>query len=202
MNEELNEVPRYAIDNDTGIWSGKEKHLRGHREDEQLKQAVVDVFNKKNIKTVYDFGCGLGGYTKFLNNNNIYTEGYDGNPDTPILSNGMCKVLDLSKKFNLGKQMDYVFCLEVGEHIPQKYESTFIDNLHRHNKKGMILSWATNNPYQGGHGHVNNLDNVYIINRLNKLGYKHDTETEIYLKENLDSVSFGYFLTSLMAFVK
>jgi len=195
-----NEVERYDIDKETGIWSGSEKHLRGHREDEKLKRAAIDIFNKKNIKSIYDFGCGLGGYTKAFLHAGLTVEGFDGNPDTPILSGGTCKVLDLSKKFDLGKKMDYVFCLEVGEHIPREFEATFIDNLHRHNNRGMILSWATNHPYQGGHGHVNNLDNVYIINKLNKLGYKHDTETEIYLKENLDSGAFNYFMTSLMAF--
>lgn len=195
-----NEIERYDIDEDTGIWSGKDKHLRGHMEDEKLKQAVLDIFNKKNVTNVYDFGCGLGGYTKFFNEHGVHTEGYDGNPDTQELSDGLCNVLDLSKKFDLQKKMDYAFCLEVGEHIPQQFEETFIDNLHRHNNRGMILSWATNYPYQGGHGHVNNQDNVYIIHKLNKLGYRYDTETSIYLKERLNTERFAYFMTSLMAF--
>ena len=72
MTKNTNEIIRYDIDEDTGIWSGKDKHLRGHMEDEKLKQAALDIFNKKNVTNVYDFGCGLGGYTKFFNEHGIH----------------------------------------------------------------------------------------------------------------------------------
>lgn len=34
MTKNTNEIIRYDIDVDTGIWSGKDKYLRGHMEDE------------------------------------------------------------------------------------------------------------------------------------------------------------------------
>ena len=41
-----------------------------------------------------------------------------------------------------------VMSLEVGEHIPADYEAIFLDNLARHAKEGVLLSWAR--PNQGG----------------------------------------------------
>ena len=37
-------------------------------------------------------------------------------------------------KIELDKKFDFVLSLEF-EHIPKKYEKTFIDNIHRHNER-------------------------------------------------------------------
>ena len=62
--------------------------------------------------------------------------------------------------------------------------------------------WSGKDKHLRGHMEDNNQDNVYIIHKLNKLGYRYDTETSIYLKERLNAERFAYFMTSLMAFEK
>ena len=47
----------------------------------------------------------------------------------------------------------------MGEHVSGNYEGMVIRNLHHHNCKGVILSWAVLG--QGGHSHVNNNSNDY-----------------------------------------
>ena len=42
---------------------------------------------------------------------------------------------------------DWVMSLEVAEHIPPKYEHIYIDNIVRHAKEGVILSWAKPGKY-------------------------------------------------------
>ncbi len=37
---------------------------------------------------------------------------------------------------------DWIISLEVAEHIPAQFESIYIDNLVKHAKEGIILSWA------------------------------------------------------------
>jgi cyclopropane fatty-acyl-phospholipid synthase-like methyltransferase len=193
---------RYGVDDETGIWHGSDENLAGHMESPQLKEALTSVFNKKGINSMYDFGCGLGGYTKHFIDSGIKCKGYDGNPDTPKLTNNLCGVLNLAEKFEF-EPLDYVLSLEVGEHIPKEFETTFIENIHNHNTKGCIVSWATLNPYQGGHGHVNNQDNDYIIARFIELGYDHDLETQNYIKESIkNGAGFGYLQSGLMAFSK
>ena len=160
------------------------------------------IFLKENkANSVVDFGCGCGGYSEFLRNKGFYVECYDGNPDTPKNTNYMCKVCDLSEKIELDKKFDFVLSLEVGEHIPKKYEKTFIDNIHRHNERGVIISWATLNPYQDGIGHVNNQDNKYIIDCFTKLGYVHDIESQTKIKKSIKCKNL-WFHDSLMVFVR
>jgi tryptophanyl-tRNA synthetase len=99
-------------------------------------------------QSVYDFGAGLGFYGKALmaEDNDSYRvasyKAFDGaeNLDS-VFPDGFVEYLDLSKPVYL-KPRDWVLSLEVGEHIPVEYERTFIENLHRHNKKGIVLSWA------------------------------------------------------------
>ena len=71
--------------------------------------------------------------TKFQENN-INAIGFDGNPNTPELTNNLCKVLDLSIPKQFNKPFDWVMTLEVGEHLPQQFEDIFIQNIHNNNK--------------------------------------------------------------------
>ena len=105
--------------------------------------------------------------------NKINAHGYDGNPNTPELTNNICKILDLSIPTKFDEPFSWVMSLEVGEHLPSKFEDIFINNLHNNNVDGILLSWALKG--QGGDGHVNEQNNDYIelesSNSLfNKLG--------------------------------
>ena len=51
-------------------------------------------------------------------------------------------------------QYDWIISLEVALHIPEKYEAVYLDNILRHAKEGIILSWAV--PGQRGLSHINN----------------------------------------------
>lgn len=183
------------IDNNTGAWLNDT--LEGHDCDQALSEAIIKFLKHNKVVSVYDFGCGHGQYTKNILNSGINCIGYDGNPNTPELTNGTCGVLDLSKKFELDKKQEYVLCLEVGEHIPEQFESTLIDNIHRHNTRGIILSWAVIG--QGGDGHVNCKNNNYIKNIFENLGYANDLEDEYFLRLNS---SLPWFKNTIMVFKK
>ena len=112
---------------------------------QNLAKEFRQLFNKQSV---YDFGAGLGWYGKALLAND--TDGYsvtsytafDGAENVDLIfPDGFVKHLDLSQPIRLPPK-DWVLSLEVGEHIPAAYEKTFIENLHRHNKKGIVLSWA------------------------------------------------------------
>ncbi|GAB6022250.1 hypothetical protein CHUAL_006382 [Chamberlinius hualienensis] len=63
-------------------------------------------------------------------------QGFDGAGNVELVTNDLVSYLDLSEKQDLGIKFDWVFSLEVGEHIPQAFETVFIENLIRHSCKG------------------------------------------------------------------
>ena len=190
------------IDKNTGIWTvnpGPSSTIANdtvlHKFDPGLSKALVTFL--QNQEEIVDFGCGNADYTKALINEGKKIDAFDGNPHTPEMTEGLGKVLDLSKKFNLNKKYECVISLEVGEHIPIDKEQIFIDNLDRHCIQCIILSWAL--PGQGGDGHFNERDNNYIKENFKKRGYKSWDEAEKFLR---DSTTLWWFKNTIMVFIK
>lgn len=183
--------------NENGFWEGKEASGQ-HCYDKKLSLALVNFFLGEKVEKVVDFGCGMGNYVEHFIENNIEAIGYDGNPHTPELTNNICKVLDLSKPVEFDKPFCWVMSLEVGEHLPKKFEDIFINNLHNNNNEGIILSWAIKG--QGGYGHFNERNNDYIKSRVCSLGYINDIETENELRQNVSNA--WWFKKSIMVFRK
>ena len=102
--------------------------------------------------TISDFGAGIGFYVNYLRAVGCWAIGYDGTPDISDQTDGVVQYADLSKPAML-PITNAVISIEVGEHIPQQYESAFIDNLCRHATNVIIVSWARIG--QRGRNHVN-----------------------------------------------
>ena len=81
----------------------------------------------------------MGNYVKTFQENNINAIGFDGNPNTPELTNNLCKVLDLSVPKIFDEPFNWVMSLEVGEQLPPQFEDIFIENLHNNNNKYGII---------------------------------------------------------------
>ena len=62
--------------------------------------------------------------------------------------------------------------LEVAEHIPKQHELVYVDNLVRHAKEGIILSWAKIG--QGGHSHINTKDFADVKILMEERSFYHD----------------------------
>lgn len=173
--------------NSRGYWENNT--VEGHGHDEGLSKALVEffMFEKKpdELLNIMDVGCGDGYYLRAFNSlpyGIMLCHGYDGNPNTQFLAGANSFVMDFSKPTLLSEDIKYswVLCLEVGEHIPSEYENVFLYNLDKHNKYGIILSWAVRG--QGGDGHVNCLDNWEVIERVEAMGYTLDMESTTKLR--------------------
>ncbi|XP_076061481.1 uncharacterized protein LOC143037242 isoform X2 [Oratosquilla oratoria] len=124
-------------------------------------------------------------------------EAFDGALNVESLSNGAIQTLDLTEEVDLGYKYSWVMSLEVGEHIPSRFESKFLNNLVRHACRGVVLSWAL--PGQGGHMHVNEQPNEYIQGRMDLLGFRYDMEGSMKLREVAE---LGWFRGTLMIFYR
>jgi hypothetical protein len=95
------------------------------------------------------------------------------------------------------KSYDWAISIEVGEHIPSKYESIFLDNIFRHAKEGIILSWAV--PGQGGLAHINNKPLKYVFRKMRENNFLVDMKLSKYLQGNC---SFQHLKRNLHVYKK
>jgi cyclopropane fatty-acyl-phospholipid synthase-like methyltransferase len=179
-----------------GYWIGSEVKSQ-HMFDSNLCKSLTQFFKNEKCKNLADFGCGMGNYVNEFIKNDINAIGYDGNPNTPELTNNTCNVLDLSVPTNFADQFDWVMSLEVGEHLPKQFEETFVNNLHINNARGIVLSWAIVG--QSGDGHVNCQNNDYVKSIFHKLNYINDIGAENMLRKN---ASLHWFKNTIMVFRK
>jgi len=183
-------LQNYEI-SENGYWITPDE--RGHCFDTDLAEQLKNFFQNK---TVLDLGCGPGRYVKLFLDNKISCNGFDGNPNTKKISNGICNVADLSKKQNFEK-VDWVLSLEVGEHIPKKYEDIFIDNIVRHANNGIVLSWGI--PGQAGDGHVNCQPNEYIISKIKNFNFEYNKAKSEELRK---IANWWWYKNTIMVFDK
>lgn len=177
----------------TGIWDLDTAKKR-HRFDKDLAEYIARAYYPKKIA---DVGCGNGSYCKFFKDSNWpIVHGYEGTPE--ITSLGIyddIMTLDLTKRRYVDIDYDLVICLEVGEHIPEKYEQVVIDNICEFVTKDLILSWAV--PGQGGAGHFNERGNNYIIREFVRRGLIFDMDRSNILRK---VASLKWFKQTLLAF--
>jgi len=177
----------------TGIWS-KEEAEEHHAFSKKLAELLIGQLNLS--LPIIDFGCGNGAYVDYLKDkgaNDII--GYDGTE----FEHELIKQHDLTKPLKL-KEKAQIICLEVGEHIPSKYEKVLLDTLTKNSSGIIILSWAI--PGQGGLGHVNEQTNRHVIVEMRNRQYGLDGEATTKLREGMKTDKLWWFANTLMVFKK
>jgi 2-polyprenyl-3-methyl-5-hydroxy-6-metoxy-1,4-benzoquinol methylase len=157
------------IISETGYWSGPDLN---HHHCRYISKFASELFSP--YRTVYDLGCGTGGYLKALWEAGFSAGmlvGYEAEPPHPREWPGVY-AQDLTAPFRPKFGPAQVICLEVAEHVPKKYEEGFLDNVVGALDNGchLLFSWAT--PGQGGDGHVNERPNEYAIRALESRGLR------------------------------
>lgn len=190
-----------VVFSDTGIW--RTTSISGHCFDSSLAKVIKNLANILDVKDIADFGCGPGWYTYYFYKCGFQVNGYDGNPNVEKVSSLLfnkeyyCQCQDLTEPFNIDIPFEMIICLEVGEHIPQKMEDIFLQNLVSNANKYILLSWAI--PGQKGDGHINCHTNAYIISKMKNKGW---TYNRIVSKQLRCAANLDWFKNTLMFFEK
>ena len=179
---------------ENGAWVVGESEP-GHCYVEQMSDIIINIINQKKPELVYDFGCGYGEYVRDISLLGIEAVGFEAYPNKKVYDN--IQELDLSVPVLLERSADISISLEVGEHIPVKFEQVFIDNICNNTKSTVILSWAIEG--QDGDGHVNCKNNDYVISEMAKRGFLFD-DAALELRNAFDSKH--WFYNTLMLFSK
>jgi hypothetical protein len=179
---------------ETGVWSLEDASGQ-HQYSQNLATYIAEQYKGEKL---LDIGCGNGAYVDYFNTNNIDTIGVDG---TDFPGSGR-KVWDLSEPFpdDFIEDKRQIMCLEVAEHIPQKYEKIFLDNVIKFSKDQIIMSWAV--PGQGGHGHVNEQSHEYVIDIMKTRGFYFDLKATDEIRNYMKFDHCWWFKNSLFVFKK
>ncbi len=164
----------------TGIWN-IEVAKRKHKFDRLLARSIPYLFSIPPESTA-DIGCGKGDYCSYLASVAGWPNvtGYEGTVGIEKLSGAYSKIIhvDLAKESAkaIVEPAEFVLCLEVGEHIPAKYEKIFLDLLNFVVSYSLLISWAT--PQQGGTGHVNPKNRQEVMEIFEGFGFRlHSSKT-------------------------
>ena len=65
----------------------------------------------------------------------LFSNCYNGNFNTKILTNLRCGVVDLRIEFNLMLH-ELVLCFEIAEHVPSRYKDIIVENIDKLNTEG------------------------------------------------------------------
>jgi SAM-dependent methyltransferase len=193
-----NNIIKNDIISDTGFWNIEGAQFdNSHYYDESLSNSICSFVLGLGVKKLYDFGCGKGKYVDAFRTNGIDATGFDGNPITSSIP--YCKVQDLTSPNFQFEPVDFIMCLEVGEHVPKEFESALLSNIDKHlNPNGtLVLSWAIVG--QPGFGHVNCQNNDYVIRTVESLGYSINTEAIELLR---NSSTLSWFKDTILVFNK
>jgi len=123
------------------------------------------------IKSVIDFGCGVGTWLKEAERLGASkTYGIEGEwVDSKLyVAAGEIRKTNLENEIVVGQKYDLAISLEVAEHINVRNVDTFIKSLC--NSSDLILFSAAIKG-QGGKGHVNEQNQTYWIKKFQANGY-------------------------------
>ena len=137
---------------------------------------VLRQLDSVGIKSVADFGCGIGTWLKTFKDNGVFeVKGFDGDwVDKRLLFGNITpkefEAVDFEnfEKVIVKKQYSLVLCLEVAEHITEENSDKLIKHL---TQSGNIILFSAAIPFQGGSGHINEQWPDYWAKKFAKYGF-------------------------------
>ncbi len=173
-------------------------------EEEQAKRLADVLIWIYSPKSVLDIGSATGLYIKPFLEKGIKVQGVDYSVAAVSkkalrVPRELIKVTDITKK-SIELHADLSLCIEVLEHIPEKYALFAIHNIARTSK---TIFFTAAQPGQGGVGHVNCQPKSYWEGMLKKEGFGRDYADEDYIRIIMGSgYHMGWLTNNLMVFKK
>jgi Methyltransferase domain len=147
-------------------------HFENFHTLEGPRVALPVILEMTKAKTLLDVGCGTGTWLKSaleLGISDIF--GVDGvriNPEELLIPVSIFKVQDFTQTWRLDRKYDLALCLEVAEHLDERFAPTLIDSLVSH-ADTIVFSAAC--PGQEGQHHVNGQWPGYWQKLFNDCGF-------------------------------
>lgn len=187
----------HPVENGHGEWK-LDSNTSCYGFDVGLADAVAKLVGRGS--TLTELGAGLGCYTAWLHHSHVtIIAAVDGLIDADSLTGGWVTQWDLTCPMEA--YADWIFSIEVAEHILRQFEAQFMDNVVRNARCGIIISWAT--PKQGGRGHVNLRDQIYVNSLLQKSSFRHNTSMTRALKSAAHAAAvFSWLVANVNVYLR
>jgi SAM-dependent methyltransferase len=147
-------------------------HIPTLYNEKSAEEILPYIITKFDPKSILDVGCGLGSWLSVAQKSGITDiAGIDGEyVDTSKLyiPKEFFFTKDLTNPFNLNREYDLLLCLEVAEHIDDKYADIFIASLIKHSK---LILFSAAVPGQVGEKHVNEQYPEYWQKKFEQHGF-------------------------------
>ena len=150
--------------------------------DASLATCLAHVFRGMSVT---ELGGGLGRYKRHVEGSGLTRayRCYDGISNVAELSGGRVQFADLSVDSPTLVRSDFALMLEVGEHVPKRFEDTLMRNVDRANRFGIVLSWSNIGKGRSQRGHVNPKRKALVRSLLGSHGYREDRNSSSYLSK-------------------
>jgi len=164
------------------------KQLKKVEEDSVVKVVKI-LFKYFHPRTVVDLGCGVGIYLKIFKDLNVKNiVGYDRSKAAQNLfcCDNKCFVLaDLRKPIchPTINYYDLCLCMEVAEHIEEKYVHIFLDNVTFFSK---TIVFTAADVQQPGLGHVNLKPKSYWLNLFKDECFIFDKKLTLKIRKEME----------------
>ena len=158
---------------------------------------VPILIERYKPKSVLDLGCNTGQWLKwFIHYGITDVIGVDGINmlSELVIPKDKFYPFDLTKPIHSGKKFDLVLCLEVAEHLEEKYADILVDTATRHSD---IIFWSAADVGQGGYNHVNEQPIEYWIEKFKARGYHWGG-----LKHKIPDIPHIYYKNNAIEFIK
>jgi SAM-dependent methyltransferase len=168
----------------TGFWDASTAH-NFHTFSTPMVKGIAKLLADDKSTRLYDFGCGTGQYLARLDLMGFENlTGFEGQPPS-VREFANIRQQDLTTPFKV-EEPGNVICLEVAEHIPNEFETVFLQNIAGATKPGgkLVLSWAIRG--QGGDGHINCRDNDEAIDVVCAQGFDFLSKETAALRGTID----------------
>ena len=155
------------------------------------------IIKKYSIQSVMDVGSGRGHAAKWFSDQGIKTIAVDGLQDNIINAVYPTVLCDLTES-SYTEAVDLVNCIEVVEHIEEKYINNLLDTI----CSGRCLFMTHGLPGQEGHHHVNCQPTEYWLKHLADRGFKELSDDSKELQRIASSTKAHHIKDTGMLFVK
>lgn len=160
------------------------------------------VLRTFNPKSVIDFGCGTADVLCPFEKKQINILGIDGS----VANRNHCHInkdnfflFDIRKPYKSKEKYDLCFCLEVAEHIEEKYSDTLINNLIQ-SSSNIVFTAAP--PGQEGLCHINLKPYDWWIQKFEGVNFKFQKLVTEHLKQEMTKIPNipQYYINNLLVF--